>query len=1143
MNVKKNPFYYINTIIFLIISVYSLLYCINIFDTENIDMNAGLCAVIVSMVLCLMMYLIHATRLRNVLAANPILKTSLEVISVLIFLTLSCVLHVYLMGEFDLDITHEGIVLFCMFMAYLTARMLNQYGFVTLMLLVPWPYFISTYRYNLQELIQIAAVIAGICILSVILFAVRKKRGLRLAAIILFLTVTAVFFFYEMYQAGLTSVYMEDYKQYIVCFNKMFRFTQFGKYYYIAAVMAAIIGGIRLFLGSGSANTLILFIINVLCFFTVTFDLGPMYFHFMYPLLAIAAAGSLGTRPPHEDEEVQLQDNLENVQVKYNKKDVVGLSYVDDSELDRMLEDIEKEHKYIPHKNLSDLSEENDDEIPVELSMYDAALTNIDSAEETSKLQPSEPVYEPAEPVMTPKPEPIAPEPVYEPAEPVMTPASEPIAPEPVYESAEPVTPVPSYETMVSVSEPVIPEPTYESVAAASVYETLEKTEQELQQPEPVLYETEYRYEEEQPTYEAENHYEEQTPVYKPEYHYEEEPAAVEQTPQESYEEPVQEKEPVVPEPIYEALDNVSKEQQPEPAYVDFVQEEPQNLEPQLLIKNPVSFDTERDRETSGNSVDYEFVQSKPMFETMASFFSNNLDVDNAPKFEMSQRDAVAFDAYSASNEIYTPIDSMDELFTNVDAGLQFEEVEHQNEKTYSEDDELIEEPVSIHQPVVDGLEDMIAPVVLDKMMDDDEIIEEPVISHAEPQKNVTMPENIELGVDLEEDFSFGETMSFTDLYDMETVPVFSEAQEIEEAPETVNEETVEQIIDIPVIEEITEPVVETSVTEEMKAPVVEIPQVEEIAVSEYEGQSEPVFEPAAVQTETEEHIEDIPTVSAADELYEEPVAKKKEPDPVKQVNPFAKEDDFFDWSTYDGSVEEDPEPVAEETSSVAVKPQAANDFEEFVWTDEMIKQFSDGGNVTVPQAEIVPVEDDVPEVIEEIAATTVPESVFEPDVTVRVEEPSIQQVLVEKPVVQEVRTESPVQEDSSPVSAAEEEAPQYQVFRSSTNLRFEEPEEPEEETPQYQVYQSSGNFRLEEPEEQEEEEPQYQVYQSSGNFQLEEEEEEIQPTLVTYGGAQQNTEPVPVKPEEKPAAGNKFGDFEFDLDLPDFEPFNPTKR
>ena len=287
------------------------------------------------------------------------------------------------------------------------------------------------------------------------------------------------------------------------------------------------------------------------------------------------------------------------------------------------------------------------------------------------------------------------------------------------------------------------------------------------------------------------------------------------------------------------------------------------------------------------------------------------------------------------------------------------------------------------------------------------------------------------------------------------------------------------------------------------------------------------------------------------------PAVPEKEEEPVKQINPFAKEADFFDWSTYDGYVEEESEQVAETAEDEPVKQQESNGFEEFVWTDEMIKQYAEGPKETAPQPEAVT------EVIQEIAATAVPEPAFEPVVNVsaeippaqptRIEIPPVQPVQREIPPVQPVRTEIPVsrpepvtERPSYPENAVqEEEAPQYQVFQSSGNFRVEEPEENEDEAPQYQVFQSSGNFRIEEPEEEAEEAPQYQVYQSSGNFRIEEPEEEVEPTLITYGGPQQQkTEPVMTKPATaKPASGKKFDDFEFDLDLPDFEPFDATKK
>lgn len=1205
-------------------------------------MNAGLCAVVISMVLCVIMYLIHATRLTNMLYSNPILKTTLEIISVLIFLTLSCVVRVYMMGEFDLDITREGLVLLCMFMAYVTARMLNQFGFITLLFLTPWSYLISTYDYEIPQLIQMAAIVAGICILSLILFAVRKRKGLRTAAMVLFVLAVIVYFYYAMYQAGLHSVYMEDYKKYIECFNKLFMFSELERYYYIAVVMAAIIGGIRLFLGEGSANTLILFAVNALCFFTVTFDLGTMYLHLLYPLLAIAAAGSLGTRPSYMDEEVQLQDNLENVQVAYNKKDVVGLSYVDDSELDRMLEDIEGSAKYSTHKRFSAARHEQEEidssEVPIELTMYDSAL-NIQAENPqpvSASAQQAEPQSEPVrvsqpEPISTAEsqpvkePQPVTETPVFtynsEPAisTPAFVPVQEPQPVAPVYEPAseikeEAVKPV--YEPSMPVYEPIAepePEKKQEPVAEAPVYEpvTAEPApEMTFEEPEvnaaaqetvftaPALDTLAY----EEPVYEEtkaeipEYGYEESKTSDEPEYYYEEEKPAVEnitetpvyETATPAYEPVTQPEpevktesaaepqvyeykvEPAVEEPIFETPIFETPAFEPpayeEPVYEEPVQQEPQKIENPFVIENPVSFNTERRNETTSNeSTGFGFIQSKPMFETMASFLSGSMEKEAAPKFEMSQQDAHSFDAHLAASEIYTPIDSLDELFTNADAGLEFEEVEIvqpvsepepaeevsepvmqapvPEEKPYNEDDELVEEPVFAHQDSVEDLfefntenagtlnsavvesltggmpafdfTEAIAPVVLEQSDEEEENAEQPALQ-TEPEEVVVQPETVELGLDLGEDFSFGSTQSFTDFYDtMDSSSVFAgfeEPQEIETPEFTVAEPEFEMAAETAFMEPVTEiskeeaPVMpepseeafvqeepsEEAFVQEMSAAETFVPEpvIEEAVMTEPYAAEEIYAEPAVEQTVTND--------STPQQQYAEPVVETKKEEVLQPVNPFAKEDDFFDWSKFDDSAFIEQEEVVEQKIEEPVKPKVSNDFDEFVWTDDVIKQFGSGAEGNAADA------------MKEIAATTVPEPISE-----AAEEA-------------EIKT-------APPEPAEEEEAPQYQVFQSTGNFKIEEPME--EEAPQYQVFQSTGNFKFEES--VEEEAPQYQVFQSTGNFKLEEPEEEAAPILKTYG----EPEPVAEKVETKPVSNSKYGDFEFDLDLPDFEPFDATKR
>ena len=118
------------------------------------------------------------------------------------------------------------------------------------------------------------------------------------------------------------------------------------------------------------------------------------------------------------------------------------------------------------------------------------------------------------------------------------------------------------------------------------------------------------------------------------------------------------------------------------------------------------------------------------------------------------------------------------------------------------------------------------------------------------------------------------------------------------------------------------------------------------------------------------------------------------------------------------------------------------------------------------------------------------------------------------------------------------EDTSEFSVYQPTGSIQtFEETiEEPE---PQFEVFQSSGNFTVDEPEETAVDEPQYEVFQSTGMVE-EEEIEEIVPDFKTYGAVSEpeNVEMTATEPENKSMVHNKFGDFEFDLDLPDFEPF-----
>ncbi|MDD6572620.1 MAG: hypothetical protein PUF12_09585 [Thermoflexaceae bacterium] len=386
MNVNKNAVYYCNVGIFMILSIYSLLACINVFDLENIDMDAGLCAVVVSMVLCIITYVVHMTKVANMLYSNPIIKGTLEVISTLIFLVLACVIRIYSMGEFELDILREGIVIACMLAAYLVARMLNQFGFITLLLLTPWPYFISTRDFEMSELYTMAGFMAVILVFSVLLYAVRKKKAARMGVITVFVVALIAGLYYYMYRNGISSVYVDEYTDYLKLFDSMFSFDKIERYYYIVCIMAAIIGAMRMWFGQGSANSILMFVANAVFCFTISYGLGSDYLHLMYPILAIVASAALGVRPRYMDEEVELGDNLEKVPVKYNKKDVVSLSYVDDSELDKMLDNIDKRPPYntAGHFNPANTSSGDSStggEIPIELQMYDSLATKLEEEE------------------------------------------------------------------------------------------------------------------------------------------------------------------------------------------------------------------------------------------------------------------------------------------------------------------------------------------------------------------------------------------------------------------------------------------------------------------------------------------------------------------------------------------------------------------------------------------------------------------------------------------------------------------------------------------------------------------------------------------------------------------------------------------
>ncbi|MGN0160898.1 MAG: hypothetical protein ACI4AQ_05885 [Lachnospiraceae bacterium] len=382
MNVKKNPLYYVNVAVFLVLSIYSLLVCLNIFDVENINNNAGLCAVITSMIILIMLYVMQTTKIGHIMDSNPMVKWALEIISVIIFLTLACVIRVYSMGAFEFDIMKEGMVLGSMLLLYIVARSLNQYGFPTLLVLTPWPLIISKYNLSNAELTGILEVSVGMCVICVLLYLVRKKKKLRIVGYVLFVAAVVALLYYMMYQRGLHSVYVEKYTEYMALFGKMFVFKNtLESYYYIVCIMFAIVAGFRMWVGAGSANSLVMFAVNMLFYFTISYDLGNDYIYFLYPLLALVSAGAFGTRPGYLDEEIVLSDNLPDISLQKKAADV---TYKDDSELDKMLEEVGKplyggEKHFNPAKNTDPV---NTDDMPIELLMYDS-VANL--AEEEKK--------------------------------------------------------------------------------------------------------------------------------------------------------------------------------------------------------------------------------------------------------------------------------------------------------------------------------------------------------------------------------------------------------------------------------------------------------------------------------------------------------------------------------------------------------------------------------------------------------------------------------------------------------------------------------------------------------------------------------------------------------------------------------------
>ncbi|MGN0514291.1 MAG: hypothetical protein ACI4GD_08420 [Lachnospiraceae bacterium] len=1264
MNVKKNPLYYVNAVVFLFLTGYALLLGINAFDADNIDMDGGLCAVVVTMILCVLMYVFHMLKVANRLEANPILQHTIEIISTLVLITGAFVIRVYSMGDFSIDFNKEILVAGCMLLSYVIARMLNQYGFATLLMLLPWPYMISTWGYSEAEIKNLLTILVIMCVISVIMYATRRIRGAKMAVSVVFVLAVAAFLYYGMYQKGLTTVYVTDYMQYIKNFKAMFVITEANRFFYIAFLISAIIAGMRITIGRGTGSNLILFTINALYVFTILYNTGTGLNYMLFPFIAIAVSGAFGVRPAYEDEEEVLLDNLGEVDPKYlNRQDTV----IDDSDLDQILGEIDKEPYKIGRGILTQVKDEHENEdIPIELQMYDAGTSGLQTPEPAKTEEPvkaEEPVKTPEpvkaeEPAKTPEPvkaeepekapEPVkteepekAPEPVktvtseYKPekaeelvfnqaetseqieteetAEPEMPdataetdenvileqeftieeplieednedfkieepvigeePAFEPIEEpviednydvtieEPVIEESvvedtiieepvveeqvveEPIVEEPIIEEPVveepiieesAVEEPVIEEPVVEEpIIEEPIVEEPVVEEPIIEEPVEEVYESiasADMAEFEMPAFEM-SESEETDKTYEPVIT---EPVVVEPV----IEEPVAEsviEEQTVEEPVEEVYESIASADMAEfemptfempefkmpefemPEAVETSQpetvENPVTIENPVVIENPVSFEQHREEPSySYGNNDYSFIQVQPMFETMSSFMDKE-EERSFPEFETS---------VEKEPDVTTEItdESTAENIVPQEASIVTEPVE-------TEDDDIVEEPVSssieslfeyvdnsteedkstlasvgFETPAFEAPEFDITQLFEDKVETQEvETVQEPVAENVSAEETV-LPDDVVLGMDLDEEFSFGTAQSLFDFYNTdETTAVtgFESDEAVESAEEPATEE--------PTAEEPEYSYEEPALEE----PAVEEPAVEEpVTVEpEYSYEEPAAEEPAVEETVAEEPVEE--EVSTEVYNYDEPAAEKEETAPVNQ---YANDDDFFDWSSYDESayVEKEIneiESVAEEQTQTAT---TNNEFEEFVWTDDVVKSVNE---------EVISEENVEPEVnpYEEIAATEIPEPENEAY--------DLQDSEAEFTVYQSTGASNVVEE---PV---EEEQPQYNVFQSSGTFKVEEPVE--EAEPQYNVFQSSGTFKVEEP--VEEVQPQYNVFQSSGVTIEEDIVEDVLPSFKTYGEED--------KEEVKEDANSKVKDPfpDFDLDLPDFEPFDSTKK
>ncbi len=1249
MNVKKNPIYYAGVGVFLLLAVYSLLVCINAFDFKNIDMNAGLCAVVAAMVVALLMYLVHATNLAAVLYSSPLAKTTLEIVSVLIFLTVACVARIYFVGEFEIYIVREAIVLGIMFMAYLVARMLNQFGFLTLLVLTPWPYILNSYELAMADLIVLAEIIAVMLVVTFVLHMVRHQTKLKSTLMVVFVLAVVGVLAFIMKKTGLQIIKVGDVKQYLYMFEDVLVFGDVERFYYIAAVMAAITGAIRMWLGKGSGNSLVAFAASAAFLFMICCGVGNEYLYAIYPLLAIVASGACGTRPAYMDMEVSLVDEVELAPVGGRRRGT-DVEVSDESELDQILDELESGRPYgsgggafNPIKFAAE-QEKHDEELPIELQMYDfgagsaeqpsaAAQAPVKEEKVAEKVDPEvvEEVIEEAVPETVEETQEV----VEEVLEDIVEEADfEEFVPQPVDKVSDDaviemlvddveiseveISPVPVAEE--TVAEPEAEEvvemtgslteseefsmPTFEMDSSASFDIFEENVEEAVSEITEVAEETVEEVVEEvveeassvivadenavsiteteefsMPTFEMDTvavdnvvemfAEEAQEVVVEAE-------EVVEEVAQETFAQLVVEADNVASiteefeMPTFEMNDAIETETvledivstEPEAVIEDVIEEaveeaveevvEPEPVvlvENPIFIKNPINFNRTRayDEQTQ-ESVDYGFVQSAPTFETMGSFLADNKE-NSFPEFatsagamddflsefvtEETEPETVEEAQESVQDVVEENVEEVFDNFESVSIDVADEEDAYEEVMTVSDEAAGIFEYVTEENNMVDEIEmpgfmaaelesgDLFGTFLIDG--DDEDDFEE-----SNSEEIVIEPESVDLGLDLGEEFSFGQAQSLTDLYDYDSAPqvfAFEEAV-VETVEETV--ESVEEVIEESV-EEVTE-TVEVAVEEVMEPVVEEVSESAGIYTYEYEDEEEETVADVAAPAKQDDDLYDW---NAAESSYDEEVAEET----VVEA-PKANDTDFFDWNSVDAYDYDEEESVVEESVAPVVNESAgSNSFEEFVWTDEMINELAKEEAKEVEEAtQEVAASMEAYDYSEETVAAE--ENVVEETVYTMPEddEPAQYEVFESSgnfvPEVEEVADETQYevfQSSGNFVPEVEEVADetQYEVFQSSGNF-VPEVEEVADET-QYEVFQSSGNFVPEV--EEAADETQYEVFESSGNFEVEPEVVEEVTMYKTYGEEDEEDEV-----ETKSTTSVKKDEDDFSLDFPDFD-------